>query len=246
MQNIVEVLLFSLANDRLQILLIPSGDKWKLPSRMVEERSIDETVVEVIEQSIKTSQPVYFHQMYSLAKPSKTEDRVISISYFCLVCLRQSELNCQGEWFEIAKQTEELSETTRKSLLTLRHQTTCIQYEVNDEVAMNYIAKDSKLTEQSDSELDYEGVKIVNMAMDRLQHEIASSGLLFNLLGETFTLKQAQKAYEAVMNKKVDTPNFRRDIVKMLKPTGVTVNQGRKQAMTYRFNPLFQYLREDL
>ncbi len=111
---------------------------------------------------------------------------------------------------------------------------------------MNYIAKDSRLTSRANSELDFEGVKIVKMAMDNLQHGVASSGLLFNLLGETFTLKQAQKAYEAVMNKKVDTPNFRRDIAKMLTPTGVTINQGRKQAMTYRFNPLFQYLREDL
>ncbi len=65
MQNIVEVLLFSLANDKLQILLVPSGDKWKLPSEMLEEHSIDETVVEVINQNIKTSQPVYFHQLYS-------------------------------------------------------------------------------------------------------------------------------------------------------------------------------------
>ena len=76
------------------------------------------------------------------------------------------------------------------------------------------------------------------MAIDQLRSNAISSGLLFNLLPETFTLKEVQTAYEAVSGLKVDTPNFRRGIVSRLTATG-QYRQGRKAAMLYRFNPLY-------
>ena len=73
-----------------------------------------------------------------------------------------------------------------------------------------------------------------------------SSGLMFNLLPEEFTLKQAQEVYEALSGSKKDTANFRRDILKLLTPTGKSIWVYNKETKLYRFNPLYNYMVEEI
>lgn len=49
-----------------------------------------------------------------------------------------------------------------------------------------------------------------------------------SLLGETFTLRQAQRAYEAITGERYDTPNFRRDILK----SGLVAETGQSSRET--------------
>jgi hypothetical protein len=104
----------------------------------------------------------------------------------------------------------------------------------------------SVLNPDSNARLACDHIKAINMAMDQLQHRAASTGILFNMLPEEFTLRQAQTVYEAIIGRKTDTGNFRRDIKKMLKPTGRKCATGGKAAELYRFNPLYSFLEEKI
>ena len=82
--------------------------------------------------------------------------------------------------------------------------------------------------------------------MDLLQERVASSGLLFSLLPDEFTLREVQQAYESIIGQQIDTRNFRRSIVKMLKRTGKTKKTYNRESELYRFDPMFEHLKTDL
>ena len=117
---------------------------------------------------------------------------------------------------------------------------------MTDTALHNYVQTRSRRLDSSTAELAADHVKVINMAMDMVQHRAASTGILFNLLPEEMTLREIQTAYEAVIGHKTDTGNFRRDIRRMLKPTGNTRMVHGRRAATYRFDPMYTYLEENL
>lgn len=63
--------------------------------------------------------------------------------------------------------------------------------------------------------LIYDHEEILQQALVHLQHKVRYEPIGFNLLPEKFTLLQLQEVYEAILNTKLDKPNFRRKIKKM-------------------------------
>lgn len=89
------------------------------------------------------------------------------------------------------------------------------------------------------SDLIYDHPEQVAYALAHLENKIRFEPVGFNLLPEKFTLLQLQEVYEAILNRKLDKPNFRRKIKKMNllidcneKQTGVT----HRAANLYRFD----------
>lgn len=64
-------------------------------------------------------------------------------------------------------------------------------------------------------ELIYDHAEIIAYGMKFLRHQVCHQPIGFNLLPEKFTLLQLQALYEAILNTKLDKPNFRRKIMKM-------------------------------
>ena len=63
--------------------------------------------------------------------------------------------------------------------------------------------------------LPYDHTKILRQGLDYLRHKLRHEPVGFNLLPKKFTLLQLQELYEALLNKKLDKPNFRRKLMKM-------------------------------
>lgn len=63
---------------------------------------------------------------------------------------------------------------------------------------------------------------ILQLALTSLRHRVRHEPIGFNLLPQKFTLLQLQELYEAILNVKLDKPNFRRKMIKMklLTPCG--------------------------
>lgn len=63
---------------------------------------------------------------------------------------------------------------------------------------------------------------ILQLALVSLRHRVRHEPIGFNLLPQKFTLLQLQELYEAILNVKLDKPNFRRKMIKMklLTPCG--------------------------
>lgn len=64
-------------------------------------------------------------------------------------------------------------------------------------------------------ELPYDHKDILTSGLNHLKHKVRHEPIGFNLLPKKFTLLQLQELYEAILEKKLDKPNFRRKLMKM-------------------------------
>lgn len=97
-------------------------------------------------------------------------------------------------------------------------------------------------------ELIYDHAEILAYGTKFLRHQVCHQPIGFNLLPEKFTLLQLQALYEAILNIKLDKPNFRRKIMKMnLLKSCDEKQQGvpHRAANLYRFDAdAYQHLSE--
>ncbi|SHG49622.1 NUDIX domain-containing protein [Chryseolinea serpens] len=64
-------------------------------------------------------------------------------------------------------------------------------------------------------EMPYDHKMILNEGLAYLKHKVRHEPIGFNLLPKKFTLLQLQELYEAILDKKLDKPNFRRKLMRM-------------------------------
>lgn len=72
-----------------------------------------------------------------------------------------------------------------------------------------------------------------------LRHKVQHEPIGFNLLPKKFTLLELQELYEAILNKKLDKPNFRRKLMKMQLLVSCNEKQtdvSHRAASLYRFD----------
>lgn len=98
-------------------------------------------------------------------------------------------------------------------------------------------------------EVIFDVENIIASALKELREEVKYHPVGFHLLPEKFTLTQLQTLYEVILNKKLDTRNFRKKIQNM----GLLVDTGEKQtnvahraAKLYSFDlDIYNRLREE-
>ena len=251
----VDLIMMTVAEDKLKILLRkrqehPWLGQWAVPGGFVGyDEDLDQAAERLLQEKTDLSRG-YFRQLYTLGQADRDpRTRVISTVYFSMTpagCILNTEAgNTDLCWFNIAKIVKSLDERGRHSTLTLDNGDVHIAYEVEDKAMGNYVETRSRLLEDSDSALAADHIKAVNMAMDMLRNRAASTGIMFNLLPEAFTLREAQTVYEGILGHTVDTGNFRRDIRRMLRETGEYRLVHGKRAALYTFDPLYEYLEEN-
>lgn len=86
--------------------------------------------------------------------------------------------------------------------------------------------------------LAYDHQKILEVGMNYLKHKVRHEPIGFNLIPKKFTLLQLQQLYEAILDKKLDKPNFRRKLMKMnlLEPCS-----EKQTAVSHRAASLFRF-----
>lgn len=86
--------------------------------------------------------------------------------------------------------------------------------------------------------LAFDHRRIVDYALGRVRAKIGYTDIATRLVGETFTLSQLRRVYEAILDRTLDPPNFRRSILAtgMLEATGERLAEGRhRPAALYRY-----------
>lgn len=104
----IRVVVFTLQDNRLQVLLIPAGEAgfpgcWQLPAAGIPNCSLETAAAECIEQLTGLSE-VYLEQLYTYGDPQRHPAlRLISIVYFALIpadSLNQPRIESgMGRWF---------------------------------------------------------------------------------------------------------------------------------------------------
>lgn len=89
--------------------------------------------------------------------------------------------------------------------------------------------------------LPYDHRQILEEGLRYLKHKVRHEPVGFNLIPKKFTLLQLQELYEAILDQKLDKPNFRRKIMKMnfLEPC-----KEKETAVSHRAANLFRFDRK--
>jgi ADP-ribose pyrophosphatase YjhB (NUDIX family) len=260
--NTVDMILMTVSQAKLKLLLIrrkdhPFINDWALPGGFINfDEDMENAVKRELAEETNITKDTYFRQLYTFGRTNRDpRTRIITTAYLSMTPeenirhTRAGDDAADAGWFTISKNIISTDAKGRVSQVVLECEENGVRivYDVYDRVNHNYIHTDSALNEkESNAKLAADHIKAVNMAMDQVQHRAASTGILFNLLPDEFTLREVQNVYEAVIGRKTDTGNFRRDIRKMLNATGEKKKVGGKYAALYSFNPLYSYMEENL
>lgn len=107
------------------------------------------------------------------------------------------------------------------------------------EIVPGFTASDAKWVDANQlPELIYDHKEIVDYGKNHLQHKVKHEPIGFNLLPKKFTLLQLQELYEALLETKLDKPNFRRKILKM----NLLINcKEKQQNVSHRAANLYRF-----
>ncbi len=112
----------------------------------------------------------------------------------------------------------------------------------NYELTPGFTASDVRWFNIEDiRELPYDHGKILLFAWNNLKRKVKYEPIGFNLLPQKFTLFQLQELYEAILEVKLDKPNFRRKIKKMnllIDCNEMQKGVSHRAANLYRFDKL--------
>lgn len=259
--NTVDIILFTVIDGALKVLLVkrrnhPFIGDWAMPGGFINfEEDMEEAVARELEEETSISEYTYFRQLYTFGNAARDpRTRVITTVYLSMTPATNiknthaADDALDAAWFTISKKTVSYNEKGRTSIVSLDedNKNVHMRYEIMEVAKRNYVESKSQIMHASNAKLAADHIKALNMAMDVIQHRVASTGILFNLLPDACTLREIQDAYEAVIGHKVDIANFRRDIKKMLIDTGQKTKRSGKLAALYTFNPMYSYLEENL
>lgn len=192
----------------LQTLLIRrknSDEKWHLPGTMLRlgEKSTDALNRILVDKA--QINDLYFEQLYTVDDNPMRDERghIISIVYIGVakehqqIQMREDSVY-ESRWFWVSKYW--MDNITGQRI---------------------FKAEDS---EEQVMEMEYDHLDIFNDALTRIQGKLKYTDLLFEFMDKTFTLKELENSYEAIVMK--HSSSFRRTFTPKIESLGIRKDGG--------------------
>lgn len=211
----VDILLFTVdpGLNSLKILLIKRGNHpfmncWALPGGFVE---IDESAFTAANRELKEEtglEGIYLEQLYTYTQPDRDPRmRVIDIAYIALIPMTEAVAGddaADAAWFNVTMNSDKL-------VLTNEEKDVTIEYLLKNKTFVNgIITYDNFVPELcSKQRLAFDHNLIILDGIIRLRNKAEYTDLVFNLMGEKFTLPDLQRVYEIVLGRHLYKKNFR-------------------------------------
>jgi len=249
----------------LKILLIKRGDHpymgcYAIPGGFV---NIDEALSDACHRELKEEtniDSVYFEQLKTFGDEVKRDPRmrIISIAYLALVDKTNikpvaGDDAVDAKWFTVRKEFISSNKSgiervdTYNITLISDDSEVKIGYVVTEKIVKNGIISARVPSYEplgwSKDELAFDHIDFVNCAIERLKNKIEYTSIAFTLLPRYFTLREAQKLYEAILQveKPLSRANFRRKIKKMVVKTEIEKLTSGRPAICYMFNENWEH-----
>lgn len=243
----------------LRILLIkrkehPYIGEMAIPGGFV---NINESIEEAAHRELKEEtniDNIYMEQLATFGDVGRDPRmRVISTAYMALV--PNKNLNpIAGDdaenvaWFTIKRGeiTEREQGISFNLILENKEENILISYKIIEKYSYSGVTKTKEVlytvNKESNNEIAFDHVKIINMALDRLKNKVEYTSIAFNLVDEYFTMADIQSIYEILLNKKFHRMEFMRKTKKMLIETDkVNTDKGHRPAKYYKYNKDWTY-----
>lgn len=217
-----------LADKKLSILLLKDKE-YMLPTFEINDLTIiDDNLCQII-KSITGLEGVYSEQLYTF---SEIKDDVLIVNQTYISLIDQSKVNKLNDncsWFDI-------------NLIESPNEYDCVLSNNADEVNFK-VSK--KLKEQTTDRYSFKEINNNNFAqnhsvylisgIERLRNKINYTDIVFNMMPPLFTLKSLQNVFEAVLNKKLLDPAFRRTIADRVEATNeIESGKGHRPSVLFR------------
>src|SRR5690625_3091138 len=250
------------ANMDLKVLLIKRGSHpfkgdWALAGGFME---IDEDLDTAVQRELKEEtgvDNVYAEQLYTWSRVDRDPRmRILSASYLALVDNEKLTPLQAGDdaedvaWFsvrdtEISNEVKTIErEVTRTQKIKLELFKGNVVVTATIEKVSKTVGTNTKIeTEIMETNgIAFDHAEIIMYSLDRLRGKINYTNIVFNLVGDTFTLPDLQNVYEIIIGKKLNKVQFRRHVEDMVIDTGEVQTGGAyRPSKLYRYNTEWEY-----
>lgn len=247
----VDLVIFSVSNQEssnyrktskkmMSVLLVkrdnyPYKDRWCLPGGFI--NPLNETLEDAAKRVLKTEtnlSDIYLEQLYTFDRIDRDPRmRVISCSYVALIDkakLKEKVVN--ASWFDIIDSCEKDGVVT----LTLSNGIDVITFSINKTLKEKTTDRYS-FTTKDNKYLGFDHDVVILSALERIRNKINYTDIVFNMMGEYFTLGDLQQVYEVILGKKLLDPAFRRIIAdKVVKTDKMKTGEGHRPSYLFKYN----------
>ena len=175
---------------------------------------------------------IYLEQLYTFSSVDRDpRTRVLSSAYLGLVDKNklEQELKTNASFFNIDVKQE-------NDIITIRF--------YNDNDSFECVVKETvnkwgivKYEDISNEYLAFDHLNAIITSITRLKNKIEYTDLVFHMMPKYFTLKELQLVYEAILDKKLIDPVFRREIEgKVTKTNRTRKTGGHRPSVLYKYN----------
>lgn len=210
----------------------PFYNKWCIPGGFL---SLDETLIDCANRVLFTEanlENIYLEQLYTFSDLDRDiRGRVLSTSYIGLVDINQIDTAILQENAKFFK----LNVIQAENQMTIEFNSSEECFSCKVECNVN---KHGELVfkEVSNDYLAFDNLIAIAKAISRLQNKINYTDIVFHMMPSLFTLKELQLVYEAILNRKLLDPVFRRDIKdKVVKTDKMKIDGGHRPSVLYRY-----------
>lgn len=222
----VDILLFTIdpGLNTLKILLIKRGNHpyincWALPGGFVD---MNESAFTAASRELKEEtglEGIYLEQLYTYSQPDRDPRmRVIDIAYLALIPATEAVAGDDAEdaaWFNVIMDNNKLVLTNEEKDITIEYQLMNKTFEIGLITYDNYVPE-----LHSKDKLAFDHNLIILDGVMRIRNKAEYSDVVFNLMGEKFTLPDLQRVYEIVLGHPLYKKNFRDKIKDKVDETG--------------------------
>ncbi len=215
----------------------PFMNKWCIPGGFL---SLDEKLLDCAKRVLFTEaniDHVYLNQLHTFSDIDRDiRGRVLSVAYLGLIDKAQIEgdLKSKAAFFDLSFQEKEDS-----LIIQFQNGDTIFTCSVKKKVDAYGIVSYEELENEI---FAFDHLKVIATSLDYLKNHIEKQDMIYHLLPPSFTLKELQLVYEAILGKKLIDSVFRRSIQSQVIPTEeFKKDGGHRPSRLYKY----KWLREE-
>ncbi|MCI8588851.1 MAG: NUDIX hydrolase [Bacilli bacterium] len=227
-----------LSKKKFSVLLVkrstyPFKDQWCLPGGFVGiDETIDDAAKRILERETNLRN-IYMEQLYTFGDINRDPRmRIVSTAYIALVDKNKLEdcITENASWFSM-----DIIEDEKEIQVSFDNGNEQFSIIISKKLKSPTSDRYEYIVKKNDY-LAFDHAKVIVSGISRLKNKISYTDIVFNMMGEYFTLGELQQVYEVILGKELLDPAFRRIIANKVEKTDkVKTGGGHRPSVMFRY-----------
>ena len=211
----------------------PFKDMWCLPGGFIKINETSEEAARRVLANETNLKDIFLEQLYTFDDLNRDpRTRVMSISYLGLVDKNKLDdsLYENASWFNI-----NINESEQYIDVVLDDDREKLKFKIK-KILKEKTTDRYKYEIVENNSIAFDHPKVIVSGIQRLKNKLTYTDIVFNMIGDYFSLGELQQIYEVILGKKLLDPAFRRIIKDKVEKTDII-----KKGEGHRPSVLFKY-----